>query len=75
MYVGNEISTSTAMASGKGCFIGIWRYVYIMTFNDGLELTFDRFSLADSFETVARLNLMANIGVTAPGAILAVYQS
>jgi hypothetical protein len=75
VYVGNEISTSTAMASGKGAFIGLWRHVYIMTFGDGVELTLDRFSMSDGFETVARVNLLANVGCTAPQSFIAVYQN
>jgi hypothetical protein len=73
-YLGNEISTSSSMVSGKGCFIGLWRNIYLMTWGDGVELIWDRFSMSDSFETVCRCNLLANIGCKAPQSFIAIYR-
>ena len=74
-FVGNEINTTTGMASGKGLFLGIWRYVYIMLWGDGVEVVFDRYSSADTAETIVRANLLANVGITFPAAFTAVYQN
>jgi hypothetical protein len=74
-FVGNEIGTSTPMASGKGLFLGLWRYLYLMTWTDGLSVTFDRYTLADYNETMVRADLLANVGLTFPSAFCAVYQN
>jgi hypothetical protein len=74
-FVGNEVNTSTPMASGKGIFLGLWRFLYILTWGDGVEIVFDPYSLADQNETVVRANLLANVGITFPAAFTAVYQN
>jgi hypothetical protein len=74
-FVGNEINTSTPMASGKGIFLGIWRFLYIMLWGDGVEVVFDRYSSADTGETIVRANLLANVGITFPAAFQAIYQN
>jgi hypothetical protein len=73
--VGNEINTSTSMASGKGMFAGLWRFLYIMLWGDGVEVQFDKFTMADTFQTVVRVNLLCNIGITNPNGFCAVYQN
>ena len=74
-FIGNEINTSTAMASGKGIFLGLWRFVYIMIWTSGMELQWDPYSSADTNETVIRATILANVGTTFPAAFQAIYQN
>jgi hypothetical protein len=75
LYVGNEINTSTAMTTGKGMFLGLWRFLYILVWGSGLEVQCDPVSSADTYQMVVRANLLANIGITHPAAFAAVWQS
>ena len=73
--VGNEINSTTGMASGKGMFLGLWRFLYVMLWGSGAELVFDKYTLADSNETVVRANLLCDVGCTFPSAFAAIYQN
>jgi hypothetical protein len=75
MFVGNEITTSTAMTSGKGFFAGLFRFLYIMVWGSGIEIQYDPVSSADTFQTVVRAILLCNVGITYPAAFTAVWQS
>jgi hypothetical protein len=75
LFVGNEISTLTAMTSGKGFFAGLWRFVYLMIWGDGIEIQYDPVSSADTYQMVCRANLLCNVGITHPAAFAAVWQS
>jgi hypothetical protein len=68
--VGNEINTNTSMSSGKNLFAGLWRFLFIMLWGDGVEVQFDPVTNADVFQTVLRANLLCNIGITQTGCIL-----
>jgi hypothetical protein len=74
-FIGNEISTSTAMASGKGIFLGLWRFVYIMIWTDGMEIQWDPYSSADTNEMIVRATILANVGTTFSSAFQAVHQN
>jgi hypothetical protein len=61
MFVGNEIAaTAGLMASGKGFFAGLWRFLYIMLWGDGIEVSFDKVSAAGTRvlarRTIARIS-------------------
>ena len=74
LLVGNEISASSP--SGKNAiFLGLWRHLFIMLWGSGIELTFDRFTAADSFTTGLRANILANVGINFPSAFVAVRQN
>ncbi len=74
VFVGNEISASSP-SGAKAIFLGLWRFLVIMLWTDGLEVVFDKFSSADTFETVVRANILANVGVTFPSAFQAIRQN
>ena len=63
------------MASGKGMFVGVWRFRYTMLWGSGLELQFDPYTSADTNETVVRVTILANVGITFPSASAAIYQN
>jgi hypothetical protein len=71
VFVGNEIAASSP-SGAKALFIGLWRFLTIMLWNDGIELQLDPFSAADKEYIVVRANLLANVGCTFPGAFAAV---
>jgi hypothetical protein len=73
-FIGNEINSSTAMNTGNGLFLGMWRFLYVLTWSAGLEVIFDRYSSADPNETIVRANILANVGITFPTAFTAVWQ-
>ena len=75
VLVGNESNTSSPMASGQGLFAGLFRFVYLMLWADGVEVTYDRYSSADTVETVIRASVLANVGITFPSAFSAIYQT
>jgi hypothetical protein len=75
LFIGNEISTTTAMTSGKGFFLGLWRFLYVMIWGSGIEIQYDPISAADTYQMVCRANLLVNIGCTHPSAFAAVWQS
>jgi hypothetical protein len=54
---------------------GLWRFVYIMTWTDGMEVQFDPYSSIDSNETVVRATILANVGITFRPAFQAIYQN
>jgi hypothetical protein len=71
VLVGNEIA-ATSPSGAKALFIGLWRFLTIMLWNDGVEVQLDPFSSADKEYIVIRANLLCNVGCTFPGAFAAV---
>jgi hypothetical protein len=47
-HVGNEISTSTVMTTGNSLFLGLWRFLYVLLWSSGIEVQFDKYSMAAS---------------------------
>jgi hypothetical protein len=73
-HVGNEISTTTLMTTGAGMFLGLWRFLYILLWADGIEVQFDKYSMADYNETVVRATVLCNVGVPFPAAFASIWQ-
>jgi HK97 family phage major capsid protein len=74
VFCGNEISTSSP-SGAKAIFLGLWRFLTIMTWAEGVEVVLDRYSSADTFETVVRANVLANVGISFPSAFQAIRQN
>jgi len=74
MFVGNEINASSP-GGAHAIFLGLWRFLFLMLWGTGLEVVFDRFSSADTYETVVRANILANVGITFPAAFKALTQT
>jgi hypothetical protein len=71
VFVGTEVAASSP-SGAKALFLGLWRFLTIMLWADGLEVQFDPFSSADKEYIVVRANLLANCGITFPSAFAAV---
>jgi hypothetical protein len=74
MFVGNEISASSP-GGAHAIFLGLWRFLVLMLWGSGIEVIFDKYSSVDTFETVVRVNILANIGISFPAAFKALTQT
>jgi hypothetical protein len=72
--VGNEINANTQMNTGNGVILGIWRWLYIALWNDGVQIEFDDYSMADSFATVVRCTVLMNVACPFPAAFTCAWQ-
>jgi hypothetical protein len=68
-------SVTLTFTAAKGMFLGLWRFLNIMLWGDGVEISFDPYSAADTNQMVVRATVLANIGITWPAAFAAVYQN
>jgi hypothetical protein len=46
-----------------------------MLWGSGVEVIFDKYSSVDTFETIVRVNILANVGITFPAAFKALTQT
>jgi hypothetical protein len=74
MFVGNEINASSP-GGAHAIFLGLWRFLFLILWGTGLEVVFDPYSSLDTFETVVRVNILANVGITFPAAFKALTQT